>query len=445
MGEIFNSIFGVIAGPLFLFIGFFVLYQVSVIVGVEFGGIVSILFALSPIWLPIALFYITYERWTSYQRLKFNMKNGRVTLRIHLPQEVLKSPEAMEQVLNQIFNGARPDNLMETYLDGKHPPTFSFELVSIGGEVRFYINVPRKRTKDAVETQLYAQYPGIEVTEEELDYTNEITWDPDKYGMMSFHATKKENECLPIKTYIDFGLDKMPKEEHKVEPMAAMLEQLGRIGPKERLWIQFLAVPHVARNFRNGYLFGGNELWNKKAEKTVNEMLKRDTRVDTNVDEYEKQPMLTMHERDKIAAVERNIGKYGYETAVRWMYIAEKDHFNGDILGLVIRTFSQYDIMNRNGIGTKWRTDFDYNFISDFSGKKKMRWRRAELMDYKLRRYNYREMKNKSDAPSVMSVEELATVFHIPSSSVVTPSLARITSTRKEAPSNLPTGLNIGM
>jgi len=441
MGEIFTTIFGAIAGPLVLVVGFFIIYNVATAVGVEFGAMLSILFALSPIWLPIALFYITYERWMEFKRLKYNIKNGRVTLRIHLPQEVFKSPEAMENVLIQIFNGSRPDNLMETYLDGKHPPTFSFELVSVGGDVRFYINVPRKRTKDSVETHLYAQYPGIEITEEELDYTNEVAWDPEKWAIMSFHATKKDNEVFPIKTYIDFGLDKMPKEEEKVEPMAAMLEQLGRLKAGEHLWIQFLSVPHVARNFRNGYFFDGNDTWGKKAEQTVNEILKRDTRVDTAEDSYEKQPMLTMHERDKIAAIERNVGKYGYETAVRWMYIAETDKFNGDMLGLVIRTFAQYDIMNRNGIGTKWRTDFDYNFISDPFGTKKRRWRRAELMDYKLRRYNYREVQTKSDKATVFSVEELATVFHIPSSTVLTPSLSRVTSNRKEAPSNLPTGL----
>jgi len=40
----------------------------------------------------------------------------------------------------------------------------------------------------------------------------------------------------------------------------------------------------------------------------------------------------------------------------------------------------------------------------------------------------------------IMSVEELATVFHVPSSTVMTPGLSRIPSTRKEAPPNLPTG-----
>jgi hypothetical protein len=161
----------------------------------------------------------------------------------------------------------------------------------------------------------------------------------------------------------------------------------------------------------------------------------------------ERAPMLTMGERDKIAAVERNVSKYAYETAIRWMYITEKGKFDGDVIGPMIRTFSQYDIIGRNGVGVRWRTDFDYNFFSDRSGSRKNSLKKSELHDYKVRSYTQRDLKPKSrlDAMKVFSVEELATMFHIPGSSIVTPGLPRITSTRKEAPANLPTGLRIGI
>ena len=70
--------------------------------------------------------------------------------------------------------------------------------------------------------------------------------------------------------------------------------------------------------------------------------------------------------------------------------------------------------------------------------------KRVELIEYKLREYSTRDKRTRLDSPKVMSVEELSTIFHIPGSSVVTPSLPRITSTRKEAPSNLPTGIVVG-
>jgi hypothetical protein len=41
--------------------------------------------------------------------------------------------------------------------------------------------------------------------------------------------------------------------------------------------------------------------------------------------------------------------------------------------------------------------------------------------------------------PMVMSTEELATIYHIPSSAIGTPGLRRIQSATGEAPANLPT------
>lgn len=442
MGDLMKIVLGGMAGPVFLILGFLMMFQLLRILNVDPAPVISVMVALSPIWIPMTLFYVTFEKWMYHVQLKFVHDNGRTTLRINLPQEVFKSPEAMESVLAQIHNVNTPDNLMQTYLDGKHPLTFSFELVSIGGEVRFYINVPTKKTKNAVEAQLYAQYPGIEVVEEQFDYADEIQWNPEKYEMMSFHMGKKKDDVLPIKTYIDFGMDRLPKEENeKFEPMAAMLEQMSKLKPHERLWVQILAIPHVERNFKNGTL-RTVPTWVKKGEDKINEILKRDERVSSDPDDaFERAPMLTMGERDNVAAIERNIGKYAYEVGIRWMYITEKGKFDGNVISPMIRTFSQYDIITRNGVGVRWRTDFDYNYLSDRSGRRKNAWKKSELYDYKNRYYYTRDRKNWLDKEKVMSVEEIATMYHIPGSSVLTPSLPRIMSTRKEAPANLPTGL----
>jgi hypothetical protein len=258
---------------------------------------------------------------------------------------------------------------------------------------------------------------------------------------MSFHMGKKADDYYPIKTYIDWGMDKLPKEEEKFEPLAAMLEQLSSIKPHERLWVQFLARPHTKKNINNGLSLKEVPTWDTRAIAKINEILKRDLRQPADPEEQqERAPMLTMGERDTIAAIERNIGKYAYEVAIRWMYITEMGKFNGDVISPTLRSFAQYDVINRNGIGFQWRTDFDYNWFSDRSGKRRLNYKKRELRDYKMRHYNY-DLRTKVDYPKVFSVEELATIYHIPGSSVVTPSMPRITSTRKEAPANLPTGL----
>lgn len=441
MGEIFQVIFTAIGGPLVLLFGLGVIIYTFKFVGVDPAPALTLLVALTPIWLPFVVFNLAFERWMWFVWHKFSHYYGRTTLRIHLPQEVFKSPQAMEGVLTQIHNVQTPDNLMQTYLDGKNPLTYSLEIVSIGGEVRFYMNVPTKKTKNATEAQLYAYYPGVEVTEEELDYTAEIPWDPDKYEYMAFHMGKREDQIYSIKTYVDFELDKMPKEEEKFEPIAAMIEQLSKIRPHERLWIQFLIVPHVKKNFKNGSLSEHPD-WTGKIDAKISEMLKRDKREDAEAEEkQERAPMLTAGERDDIATMERHRGKYAYETFIRWILISPKGKFDGDWISPTIRTFAQYDMIRRNTIGVRWRTDFDYMKISDPSGRKVMHLKKDELFNYKIRYIYHQDKAHGADAPKIYSVEELATMFHLPGTSVVTPSLPRIESNRKEAPSNLPTGL----
>ena len=442
MSSTARTIIGAIMVPLFMFFAIGIMFYLSKMMNVNVERILTFMIAFSPIWLPFTLFYITFEMWMWSVHEKFKFDNGRTTLRIKLPQEVLKSPEAMESILTLIFNPNGPDNLMQTYFDGKHPLVSSLEIASIGGEVRFYANVPTKKVKNALESQLYAQYPGIEVTEEVIDYTAEVIWNPKKWDIMSFHILKKsktkDEDVLPIKTYIDFGLDKQPKEELKFEPMSPLLEHLGSAKPHERIWVQILMTPHVKRNFKNGSL-SKVDTWESSAKKAIDASMGRD-KLGLGTEETESRPVLTMGERDTIAAVERNVSKYAYSVAIRAMYITEVGKFNGDMIGPMLRSFSQYDMIGRASIGPMWRTDFDYNFFQDFTGERKLRAKKNELENYKARYYTEGDKKSKVDRERIMSVEEIATIYHIPGTSVITPSLSRVENTRREAPANLPIG-----
>ena len=240
MGDLFKAMLGIVMAPILIVAAFFVMRYTFNTMGIDAGPIVSIMIAITPLWLPFVLFFLAFDKWMEYTHAKFRVSQGRTTLRIKVPAEIFKSPEAMENVLAQLWMIKSPDNLMQTYLDGKRPLIMSLELVSIGGDVRLYINCATKQVKNVVEAQLYAQYPGIEVVEEEFDYTAEISYDESKYDMFSLHMKQKGAEVFPIKTYIDLGMDKLPKEEFKLDPMAAMIEHLGTVKPHERLWVQFL-------------------------------------------------------------------------------------------------------------------------------------------------------------------------------------------------------------
>lgn len=438
-------------GPIVAALSFSLFIIGLFIFGISAGNVFSIFIAITPIWLPIILFFIFFNKWMDMVGTAFALSQGRTTLRLRLPPEVFKSPEAMEFVISQIHNTANPDNLFQTYIDGKRPLPFSFEIVSIGGEVRFYANVPTKKSKNALEANLYAQYPGIEVIEDPVDYAAEIPLDfaKDDWEVMSFHMGKKKGSEYPIKTYIDYGLDKLPKEEEKLDPITPMLEVLSSIKPYERVYVQIIAKSFRTNSFKNGQLISGeSDDWSKGVQKEISKIMNRDNEkkiplgMKDGGDDEDKDrgqmAMLTTGERDKIAAMERNMGKYAYSTSIRWMYITKKGKFNGDFINPMIRSFSQYDIIGRNAIGVRWRTDFNYkDYIP--GGKKKAlhELKKAELKEYR-RRVIY--PKNAEGEPKIFTAEELATIFHLPGKVALTPTLDRVPSTRGEAPANLPTG-----
>lgn len=438
-------------GPALALISFSLLVIGLFVFGVSTGQVLSVFFALTPIWLPAILFYIFFNKWMDMVGAAFSLKQGRTTLRLRLPSEVFKSPEAMEFVISQIHNTANPDNLMQTYLNGKRPLPVSFELASIGGEVRFYVNLQSKPTKDAIEANLYAQYPGIEVIEETVDYAAEIPIDfeSEDNEMMAFHMGKKKDGILPIKTYIDYGMDKLPKEEEKVDPMTPMLEVMASIKPYERIFVQVICIPFRPDSFLNGQMtIGEGSDWTDKLKSTINAIMNRDPKKKVPLgmkgdlgdgdEDRGQMAMLTMGEKDMISKLERMSGKYAYNTAIRWLYVTKKGKFNSSIFNQMIRSFSQYDVVGFQGIGVRWRTDFDYKDLIPGGKKKELKaLKTQELVEYRRRLYY---PKSGGDGYKIFTSEELATLFHMPGKVAFTPTLDRVPSTRGEPPANLPVG-----
>jgi hypothetical protein len=164
--------------------------------------------------------------------------------------------------------------------------------------------------------------------------------------------------------------------------------------------------------------------------------MQRDPKTRIGLPELDGAPRLTQGERDTVTAIERNIGKYAFETGIRWCYIVNESvtKFDASIIPRVNRSFAATEIKNRNGIGVQWRTDLNYKMFADPFGTKIPAMKKNELKYYKKR--SMYPMPKK-----IFSVEELATVFHLPGLVAMTPTLNRVTSTRAEAPANLPTGI----
>ncbi len=186
-----------------------------------------------------------------------------IMLEIRLPRIIDKSPEAFEIASHAFRQTGGIGNAYSRVFKGAMPAQFSLEIASIEGEVKFYIRT-HKKFKQLISNNLYSQYPTIEIVEAE-DYTKLIKLDhhtdtnkvnlwgitfktgSDKLTFKEFDKDKKElkdkvveikSDFKLMKTYVDYKLDKDPKEEYKHDPLTPVLEWLGSLGKNEYGWYQ---------------------------------------------------------------------------------------------------------------------------------------------------------------------------------------------------------------
>lgn len=401
--------------------------------------------ALVPVWFPFFALEIFHFRWIDYVRKKFYLTSRRKLYRIKLPQEMLKSPRAMEYVLSQIWSVNNPDNYYESYILGKTALPTSLELVSIGGDIRFYVNIFEKKGVETFVPTMYAHHPGIEVVEEPVDYMGEIALDDPEWDRWFTHINKKKGNDPwgPIRTYYEFGLDDNPKEEEKIDPMNTMLERLADIGPHERLYFLFIITGYAKASLVRGDLqIHESENWNKiYAQPRVDELLRRDPKTKAPLTaedtDFDGSPRISPGEREDVEVIERNAEKAAYHTGIRFCYFAKKGHYRSNLINAFNRVFTQYDKVGRAELGVRWRTDFDYMWFSDPFGD---RLKQRKFVEHKLSKLRKFVPHSQTDVPAIFTVEELATMFHIPGRVAHTPTLERIPSARSQAPSNLPVG-----
>lgn len=389
--------------------------------------------ALAPIWIPTFLGVVFFDIWVHLKQREWVASQGSVLLEIKLPREQMKSPVAMELFLNHLSQGG-VGTLLDVYLKGRVRAWFSLELVSLGGVVKFYIWM-HKGFKTRVESQLYAQFPNIEIHEVE-DYAMKVDHNPDKYkfGFMGQFALTKP-DAYPIKTYIDYGLDKDPKEEFKNDPIVPVIEYLGSLKPGEQAWIQILIRAHAKEGLKLGRIIVKPD-WKKDVEKEIKKVLK-EARFKTDEEKAPSGQHLSEGQKEVVKAIERTTSKAAFDTMIRGCYISDSESFNGSSIGGLIGALTQYNSGNLNGFRPDFTSGYDYPW-QDPLGKNKLSNERKLLEAYKRRSFFAPPFRNFKGKPFILTTEELATIFHFPGGVAATPTLTRIPSKKAEAPANLP-------
>lgn len=415
-----------------------------------FPVVYQYLVILLPIVLPIMFIFVYLILRLRHAQLKYMNKMKKVLLEIKLPKEIFKSPASMETFFSFLAQNG-PGSYSEAFLDGEVKPWFSFEFVSDQGEIHIYIWTWEKY-KNLVEAQLYAQYPNIEINEAR-DYTEKFEYNTKAYAYFGIQYKLTKPDPYPIKTYIDYGLDADQKDEYKIDPMNSIFELLGTMKKDQYIWIQILIQKHQKEDrFLNGRWLSKKD-WSTDVTneikalklKTIPDFMKTD-----KDDKFSKLPSPTKVQTETIAAVERSANKMPFDCKIRTIYFAKKESFQPFYISSATACLKSFNSSNLNGFRPSNITntnDFEKDLIRLFPWPFKsiinndIEELRMDMFNaYKLRSFFQIPYRNLGPSKSfVLNTEELATLFHFPSSIVSqTPTLTRIPSRKYEAPSNLP-------
>ncbi len=390
-------------------------------------------------WIPVVCFIIGRKVWLEILEKESLLAMEWVMLEVKIPKDVHKTPQAMEIIFSGLEQGTPEDDWFKKWWKGGHVAAFSsLEIVSIEGNVYFFIRTQKKH-RGVLESLIYSQYPGAEIVSVD-DYTRYIPeWKPDNGWVLdTAEFYLKESDPLPIKTYVDYGLDTKSlslDEEQKIDPITPLIEILGSLKKGEQIWIQ-IVVRQATKRWKNKK---GEDLeWIKQGRDMVDTLIADYS--NTVIGEGEKAKKiggyknLSPADQLKVDAIERSIQKVGFDTGIRALYIAKKES-DKKRMGAIKTAFKQFGSPHLNsfkadGPGFKYPWD-DYNNLRKNKNLKKI------FQQYINRSFFYEDLLSKKKIFTLNS-EELATIFHFPGRVATTSSFERVQAQKAEPPSNLP-------
>lgn len=312
---------------------------------------------------------------------------GSTLLQISLPRENEIKIDAAEQMFASLYALHKSGNLEHF----RKQPHISFEIVGLPGDIRFYVNVSSK-DRDFVEKQINGAYPDAEIIPVDSPAAkqkpgNVVGSDYNiftKDGHVAFSSLRlKKSDYHPLKVYKDLPTD----------PLLSLTSTLAKMGEGEGAAIQILVSP------------ASND-WKKSGKGYIGSTKKK-----------EANPDKASYETDakELEGIENKIGKPGFNTTVRIVVCSFSQHQANSHLANIKNTFGQY--ASSGNKFTKSKLMMRGWFMNDFI-------------------YRYLPMFGQR---SVLSSEELATIFHLPNKAVSTPGIYWLTSKRAPVPSNIPT------
>ncbi len=402
----------------------------------------------------LRILYLMYKAEIGHQ---FIHEQEWVFLNIKVPKENLTSTLAVESIFGQLHALHSSLTFAQKYVEGRVQLWYSLEIVSMGGKISFIVRAPLK-SRDLVEAAIYAQYPDAEISVIS-DYMENIKYDPEtsEFDIWGTEWKLNDEDVIPLKTYKDF--EHPSAEEKIIDPLAAHFEALAKMEPHEFYGVQIMIQPL------------GDDEWKPKGENVVKELTGEEVEHEHHWRDIFLAPLnwfanfsykeaifgghghgddenkpknywqfMTDAQKERVNAIERKIGKPGYKTRIRHLYIAPKEQFDKNKKAVVIGSYRPLGSAMTNRLKPETKRTFtsvEYKISPTLE---------QPFITYELNRRKrniFKGYKNRDihiGMPMfVLNIEELATLYHFPISTHPVMTAVDKTETKKaQAPVNLP-------
>ncbi len=283
-----------------------------------------------------------------------------VTLEISLPKENEIKIDAAEQMFASFASLKKSGFFHFMDLDD----VLAFEIIGKKSEIKFYVSAP-SRIIDLVEKTIYGYYPTADI--KKVDEPN-IFFEEGKVKYAALY--EKDPSYLPLKVYKDIPSD----------PLGSLTSPLSKMDENEAAMIQLLIRP-------------AESSWKKEGKSYVSSTKKNEANP-------EKATFKT--DPKSLERIDEKTSKPGFETTIRLIVCSKSDDIAGTHLRNLKTAFSQFN-SDQNGLKSSrilFKGGFMMNFIYKFFPVFEPFFSRSI---------------------SILSSEELATIFHFPNKTVETP------------------------
>ncbi|RMD52211.1 hypothetical protein D6827_00490 [Candidatus Parcubacteria bacterium] len=388
------------------------------------------------------------EVWISNKQTRYWSSLEWDLLAINIPKDAVNSPKGMENFFNNLAGSKSSITRKEKWFLGKFQSYFTFEIVSNGGKIQFYIRCISKY-RDLVEAALYAQYPEAQIVKVD-DYVDVLPDDypNDEYDLFGSELSLSKKSIFPLKTYEMFE-HQGEKDLRFKDPLLPLLEMMGKMRPGEHYWIQLLIMSPDSQDWRKegkkyiANAYGKEEQKNKSwFDETIGWLpkgvLEQAAGVTFGNGEQEslgddfRMFKITPDEKDLLEAIKAKAGQIGWYAKIRIVYGAKKEVFRkGTIASMTKGVFNQFDSgWNKLSLTHSSTPKDDYFWQA---------WQMPAKQRTLIRKYKNRSF-GAGVTPYILSSSELATLFHFPSAEARTPVLTTLNSRVAEAPPELNLG-----